>query len=128
MVATPIPRYHYPAGSAEVPVYGSSVIVPALYQQPTLARPTVMYQDEHSLQQDQMKTIFPMGAPTTFAPFTAPQYQYTFVDSTVAFVPASGPAPTIAESAPTPASAPEPEASKPEEPSLLSKKKSKSCC
>merc|ERR1719284_2034203 len=73
-VATQVaPRYHYPAGSVEVPVYGSSVAVPTVYQQPSAAMPTVTYQQSQAMSTDQLKTIFPMGAPQTFQPFTASQ-------------------------------------------------------
>eukprot|EP00413_Alexandrium_margalefii_P018819 CAMPEP_0204532574 /NCGR_PEP_ID=MMETSP0661-20131031/11802_1 /ASSEMBLY_ACC=CAM_ASM_000606 /TAXON_ID=109239 /ORGANISM="Alexandrium margalefi, Strain AMGDE01CS-322" /LENGTH=251 /DNA_ID=CAMNT_0051538831 /DNA_START=83 /DNA_END=835 /DNA_ORIENTATION=- len=93
MQATPLPTptYMYAAGSAEVPVYGSSVAVPQLYQQPAAALPTVSYQQSQPMTQEQLKAIFPMGAPSAsvFQPFSQPQYQYNFVDSTSAFVPAS---------------------------------------
>mmetsp|Transcript_3867 Transcript_3867/g.7798 ORF Transcript_3867/g.7798 Transcript_3867/m.7798 type:complete len:192 (+) Transcript_3867:22-597(+) len=89
-VQMPTTTYVYGAGSAQVPVYGSSVAVPQLYQQPAAAMPTVTYQAQ-PLTQDQLMTIFPMGAPSpsTFQPFSQPQYQYNFVDSASAFVPAS---------------------------------------
>merc|ERR1712008_261343 len=37
------PRYHHVAGSCEVPVYGTSVAVPILYQQSTAGLPTTEY-------------------------------------------------------------------------------------
>uniref|UniRef100_A0A7S4W3C9 Uncharacterized protein n=1 Tax=Alexandrium monilatum TaxID=311494 RepID=A0A7S4W3C9_9DINO len=90
-VPMPTPTYMYPAGSTEVPVYSSAVTAPHLYQQPAAAMPTVTYQQAQPMTQEQLRTIFPMGAPSasTFQPFTQTQYQYNYVDSASAFVPAS---------------------------------------
>eukprot|EP00408_Alexandrium_pacificum_P018292 CAMPEP_0171209120 /NCGR_PEP_ID=MMETSP0790-20130122/28434_1 /TAXON_ID=2925 /ORGANISM="Alexandrium catenella, Strain OF101" /LENGTH=115 /DNA_ID=CAMNT_0011674725 /DNA_START=86 /DNA_END=429 /DNA_ORIENTATION=+ len=55
----PAPTYVYPAGSAGVPVYGSSVAVPQFYQQPAAAMPTVAYQPSQQMTQEQLNTIFP---------------------------------------------------------------------
>merc|ERR1719461_2335500 len=81
------PRYIYPAASAEVPIYGSSVGVPQLYQQPGVSMPTVTYSQAQPMSSDQLKAIFPMGAPASFTPFTASQYTYNIVDSPNAFLP-----------------------------------------
>jgi len=94
----PTPTYIYPAGSTSVPVYGSSVNVPQIYQQPAAAMPTVAYQPAQPMTQEQLNKIFPMGAPSTstFQPFSQPQYQFSFVDSASAFVPAAAPAAAVA--------------------------------
>merc|ERR1719264_2074725 len=85
------PRYFHPAGSSEVPVYGTSVAVPALFQQQAVPMPTHFYQQDSSFSHEQLKSIFPLGAPETFQPFSASQYQYNIVDSTSAFgVPTGG--------------------------------------
>merc|ERR1719464_2147919 len=93
------PRYVYPAASAasaEVPVYGSSVTVPQVYQTSGASAPTVSYSQAQPMSSDQLKAIFPMGAPTSFTPFTASQYTYNIVDSPSVFVPAA-PVATVAE-------------------------------
>jgi len=108
-VPMPTPTYMYPAGSSEVPVYGSAVTAPQIYQQPAAAVPTVSYQQAQPMTQEQLKTIFPMGAPSTstFQPFTQTQYQYNYVDSASAFVPASlAGLPVAAPQATVPAVAP----------------------
>merc|ERR1719410_1266093 len=84
------PRYFHPAGSSEVPVYGTSVAVPALFQQQAMPMPTHFYQQDSSFSHEQLKSIFPLGAPETFQPFSASQYQYNIVDSASAFTPAGG--------------------------------------
>merc|ERR1719242_1299552 len=82
------PRYFHPAGSSEIPVYGTSVAVPVLFQQQAAPMPTHFYQQDSNFSHEQLKSIFPLGAPETFQPFSASQYQYNIVDSTSAFAPA----------------------------------------
>merc|ERR550532_2774919 len=96
MLPAAAPRYVYPAASAEVPVYGSSVAVPQLYQQPGVSMPTVTYSQAQPMSNDQLKAIFPMGAPTSFTPFTASQYTYNIVDSPSVFIPATATASPVA--------------------------------
>merc|ERR1712113_1283888 len=67
-----VPQYQYPAGSVEVPVYGTAVSVSKLFQQQTPVTTAVPVQATSSttrvsgFTQDQLKTIFPMGAPADF--------------------------------------------------------------
>lgn len=84
------PRYFHAAGSSEVPVYGTSVAVPALFQQQAAPMPTHFFQQDSNFSHEQLKSIFPLGAPDTFQPFSATQYQYNIVDSTSAFAAAGG--------------------------------------
>merc|ERR550532_1741230 len=104
MLPAAAPRYVYPAASAEVPVYGSSVAVPQLYQQPGVSMPTVTYSQAQPMSSDQLKAIFPMGAPTSFTPFTASQYTYNIVNSPSVFIPAAAAAP-VATATTVPAAA-----------------------
>merc|ERR1719433_1817954 len=103
------PRYIYPAASAEVPVYGSSVAVPQLYQQPGVSMPTVTYSQAQPMSSDQLKAIFPMGVPTSFTPFTASQYTYNIVESPNAFLPATVTAVPVASATTAPATTEAPE-------------------
>jgi len=103
-VATQVaPQYTFAAGSTDVPVYGASITVPKVYQQPSVAMPTVMYQQSQPMSPEQLKTIFPMGAPCTFQPFTASQYTYNIVESPSAFV--AAPVATVPAVAAAPAEA-----------------------
>jgi len=107
-----VPQYVYPAGSADVPVYGSSVSVPRVYQS-SQSMPTITYSQQAPMSNDQMKTIFPMGAPSTFQPFTASQYSYNIVESPSVFVqgaPGTAPAAAVTTMMPTMASVAEPAA------------------
>merc|ERR1719350_483046 len=64
-----VPQYYYPAGSAgsvDVPIYMQQVSAQRVYQQQATHTP-VAYTGA-TLTQDQLKMIFPMGAPTNFAP------------------------------------------------------------
>merc|ERR1719464_1591800 len=100
------PRYVYPAASAasaEVPVYGSSVTVPQVYQTSGASAPTVSYSQAQPMSSDQLKAIFPMGAPTSFTPFTASQYTYNIVDSPSVFIPATATAAPVATMTTVPA-------------------------
>jgi len=104
-VATQVaPQYTYAAGSTDVPVYGASVTVPKVYQQPSMAMPTVMYQQSQPMSPEQLKTIFPMGAPSTFQPFTASQYTYNIVESPSVF--AAAPVATVPAASGVPVEAP----------------------
>jgi len=129
-----VPQYHYPAGSVDVPVYGSSVTVPRVYQQqPSAAMPTVAYQQAQPMSAEQLRAIFPMGAPATFEPFTA-SHSYNIVDS-----PSQLAAPTAVGAAEPAAAAPVEAAAQPAKAEakgqkkssskkLKSKKKEKGCC
>lgn len=66
-----VPEYHYPAGSVDVPVYGSSVTAPTVYRHPGTMMLTVPYQAQ-PISPALLKKIFPMGAPSTFHPFQPP--------------------------------------------------------
>jgi len=76
-----VPRYHHAAGSCEVPVYGTSVAVPIFYQQSSARLPTTTYTEDAGLSHEQMKTIFPLGAPEAFRPFEPSRCIYNIVES-----------------------------------------------
>jgi len=75
------PRYHHVAGSCEVPVYGTSVAVPTLYQQSSAGLPTAEYLEPCGLSSEQMKTIFPLGVPDAFRPFEPSRCVYNIVET-----------------------------------------------
>mmetsp|Transcript_89847 Transcript_89847/g.178607 ORF Transcript_89847/g.178607 Transcript_89847/m.178607 type:complete len:178 (-) Transcript_89847:149-682(-) len=76
-----VPRYHHAAGSCEVPVYGASVAVPILYQPSSARLPTTTYSEDSGLSHEQMKAIFPLGAPEAFQPFQPSRCIYNIVES-----------------------------------------------
>jgi len=76
-----VPRYHHAAGSSEVPVYGTSVSVPIFYQQSNAKLPTTTYVEDTGLSHEQMRTIFPLGAPEAFQPFEPSRCVYNIVES-----------------------------------------------
>jgi len=82
------PRYHHVAGSCEVPVYGTSVAAPILYQQSSAGLPTTEYLEPHGLSSEQMKTIFPLGAPDAFRPFEPSRCVYNIVETPEQCLPA----------------------------------------
>merc|ERR1712183_1057490 len=66
------------SGSVEVPVYGGSVDVSQMYQRYAQAAPTIQQpmspvpvSTMSAMSADQMKFIFPHGAPQNFAPAPA---------------------------------------------------------
>eukprot|EP00428_Durinskia_dybowskii_P028179 CAMPEP_0170251288 /NCGR_PEP_ID=MMETSP0116_2-20130129/25473_1 /TAXON_ID=400756 /ORGANISM="Durinskia baltica, Strain CSIRO CS-38" /LENGTH=264 /DNA_ID=CAMNT_0010502249 /DNA_START=77 /DNA_END=868 /DNA_ORIENTATION=- len=70
-----VPQYVYPGGSVEVPVYGQTVSVQRLYQRAgeglvTTAQP-IAYTSS-GFTQEQLKMIFPLGAPESFLQNVAP--------------------------------------------------------
>jgi len=124
-----VPQFHYPAGSVEVPVYRNQVNVQRVVQRQLVAGQvitTVMPQQATyagAFTQQQLKTIFPMGAPQAFTP--AP----------------SAPLPTLAEQSSPAAVAAEASAAKADgsiaqtaskkkgsKKKFASKKKTKGCC
>jgi len=100
---TASPMYTYPTGSTETTIYSAPVVAPRAYQ--PSAVPTVAYSQAQPLTAEQLGAIFPMGAPTTFQPFT---HTYNIVSSPAAAVPsaAAAPAPEIVSPAPEAAAAP----------------------
>jgi len=83
-----VPRYHHAAGSCEVPVYGTSVAVPIFYQQPNTRLPTTTYSENTGLSHEQMRTIFPLGAPEAFRPFEPSRCVFNIVESAEHCLPA----------------------------------------
>jgi len=138
------PKYHHVAGSCEVPVYGTSVAVPILYQQSGAGLPTTEYLEPRGLSSEQMKTIFPLGAPDAFKPFEPSRCVYNIVETPEQCLPdvsvetlaptSSGPAtPLVAETASEiPLNAAEPpeacEAPAADGQKVAIKKKSRGCC
>mmetsp|Transcript_79955 Transcript_79955/g.154535 ORF Transcript_79955/g.154535 Transcript_79955/m.154535 type:complete len:180 (+) Transcript_79955:48-587(+) len=141
-----VPRYHHAAGSCEVPVYGTSVAVPTFYQQSGSRLPTTNYSDDTGLSHEQMKTIFPLGAPEGFRPFEPSRCLYNIVESAEHCLPVAAPdtvvdsnltvaTPSVAEAGtPTPAmeNATRIEAGAADKPlhgkKRSTKKKTKQCC
>jgi len=68
-----VPQYSYPGGSVEVPVYSQQVSVQRLYHKintgvATVTTPQPITFSGGNLTPEQLKMIFPMGAPENFAP------------------------------------------------------------
>ena len=68
---------------AELPVDGLAIAAPQVYQQPAAAMPAIAYQPAQDLAQEQLQTVFPVGAPSSCAsmPFSQSQNQYEVGDS-----------------------------------------------
>lgn len=93
------PQYVYPGGSVEVPVFGQQVSVQRLYQRigegtAPVTTPQPITYSGGGLTPEQLKLIFPMGAPENFTPSVAVAPPAPVVVSSVAQV-VSAPAPIV---------------------------------
>jgi len=74
------PRFMLSAGPTEVPVYRTCVAVPLLYQQGAPALPRSPCMESQQWSSEQLKQIFPIGAPETFQPVHPEHCLYKIVE------------------------------------------------